>query len=206
MNLIINDTDHPLIIKVASIQSARMQVYFIDNEDYFQRKAIFRDKNNEFFPDNDERAVFFSRGVLETVKKLGWPPDIIHCHGWMSGLSALFVKRAYRDNPLFTESKIVISLYNDDFEGMLSKTLTRKIKMEGIKDKDLKYYQEPTYLNVMKGAISFSDGVILATENINPELLKFVNENKKPLLPKQPIDNYITPYCDFYDLLLNEKE
>ncbi len=109
MNLIIDDTDHPLIIKVASIQTARMQVYFIDNEDYFQRKAMIRDPKTEaFYEDNDERTVFFSRGVLETVKKLGWAPDVIHCNGWMSALVALYVKTAYKDNPLFAKSKVVI--------------------------------------------------------------------------------------------------
>src|SRR5210317_702321 len=107
MNLIINDTDHPLIIKVASIQAARMQVYFIDNEDFFHRKFVFRDKNGKFFADNDERAVFFVRGVLETVKKLGWPPDIIHCHGWMSSLLPVYVRKAFHENPIFSESKII---------------------------------------------------------------------------------------------------
>ena len=206
MNLIINDNDHPLIIKVASIQSARMQVYFIDNEDYFQRKAIFSDKNNNFFPDNDERAIFFSRGVLETVKKLGWPPDIIHCHGWMSSLASIFIKRAYRDNPLFTESKVVISLYDDDFEGELSKDFIKKVKMEGIKDKDLKYLKDPDYVNMMKSAISLSDGVIIASENINPNIEKFIKEEKTPCLPFQAADKYIDAYSDFYDQLLNEKE
>ena len=206
MNLIINDTDHPLIIKVASIQSPRMQVYFIDNEDYFQRKAMFKDKNNEFYSDNDERAIFFSRGVLETVKKLGWPPDIIHCHGWMSSLAAIFIKRAYRENPLFTESKVVISLYDDDFKEELSKDFAKKIKMEGIKDKDLKYFREANYVNLMKGAISFADGVIIANNNVNPELKKYVTELKKPFLPFLPPDKYINAYSEFYDQLLNEKE
>ncbi len=115
MNLIINDTDHPLIIKVASIQQARMQIYFIDNEDFFHRKFTIRDKANKFYKDNDERSVFFSRGVLETVKKLGWAPDIVHCHGWISALVPLYVKRAYKDNPLFSESKVVYSVYDDSF-------------------------------------------------------------------------------------------
>ncbi|HEX7411888.1 MAG TPA: glycogen/starch synthase, partial [Bacteroidales bacterium] len=115
MNLIIDDTDHPLIIKVASIQSARMQIYFIDNEDYFQRKYVYYDKNNKFFKDNDERTIFFSRGVLETVKKLGWAPDLVHCHGWITSLVPLYIKRAFRDNPLFSDTKIIISIYDDDF-------------------------------------------------------------------------------------------
>lgn len=206
MNLIINDNDHPLIIKVASIQSARMQVYFIDNDDYFQRKAIFKDKNNAFFDDNDERAIFFVRGVLETVKKLGWPPDIIHCHGWMASFAAIFVKRAYRDNPLFSDSKVIISLYDDDFDEELNRDIIKKIKMEGIKEKDFKFYKEPTFPNIMKSALFYSDAIIFASENINKDVLKFVNEIKKPTLPLQPSDNYIDAYSDFYDSLLNKNE
>jgi starch synthase len=120
MNLIINDADHPLIIKVASIQQARMQIYFIDNEDYFQRKHTFYDKNNKFFPDNDERVIFYSRGVIETVKKLGWGPDIIHCHGWMTSLVPLYIKKAFYENPLFTDTKVIISLYDDDFTDIMN--------------------------------------------------------------------------------------
>ena len=116
MNLIINDTDHPLIIKVASIQKARMQIYFIDNDDFFtKRKSTITDKDGVFFEDNDDRTVFFSRGVIETIRKLNWSPDIIHCHGWMSALIPIYIKKAFRDNPLFNESKIVYSLYDDDF-------------------------------------------------------------------------------------------
>ena len=116
MNLVINDADHPLIIKVASIQAARMQVYFIDNEDYFQRKAVLHDADGNEFEDNDERAVFFARGVLETVIKLRWAPDIIHCHGWLTSLVPLYIKKYYYNDPLFQNSKLVYSVYNDDFK------------------------------------------------------------------------------------------
>ena len=115
MNLIIDDSDHPLIIKVASIQSARMQVYFIDNEDYFQRKFIFSDEDGKEFTDNDERTIFFARGVLETVKKLRWPPDLVHCHGWMASLIPMYIKTAYRDDPIFSHTKVVYSVYENDF-------------------------------------------------------------------------------------------
>ena len=116
MNLIIDDTDHPLIIKVASIQSARMQVYFIDNEDYFHRKYVLKDDKDEFFEDNDERAIFFARGVLETVRKLRWSPDIVHCHGWITSLIPLYLKRTFMDDPLYNNSKIIYSVYNDAFD------------------------------------------------------------------------------------------
>ncbi|MCK4854782.1 MAG: glycogen/starch synthase, partial [Bacteroidales bacterium] len=121
MNLIIDDTDHPLIIKVASIQSARMQVYFIDNEDYFHDKYVLADENGDYFQDNDERAIFFARGVLETVRKLRWSPDVVHCHGWITALVPLYLKRTFVDDPLYNNSKIVYSVYNDDFNKPLNK-------------------------------------------------------------------------------------
>src|SRR5574344_470161 len=107
MNLIIDDTDHPLIIKVASIQSARMQVYFIDNEDYFENREILADANGEEYDDNEERSIFFIRGVMETIKKLRWVPDIIHCHGWFSALAPLYIKKGYKDDPCFKNTKVV---------------------------------------------------------------------------------------------------
>ncbi|MEA5108955.1 Glycogen synthase [bioreactor metagenome] len=205
MNLIIDDTDHPLIIKVASIQSARMQIYFIDNEDYFQRKFMFRDKNNKFYKDNDERAVFFSRGVIETVKKLGWAPDLIHCHGWMTSLVPLYIKRAYRDNPLFSDTRVVMSIYDDDFEEAWNKDSGNKIKLDGITNKDLKHYKKPTYVNVMKAAIDFSDGVIVGSETVNAELLDYINETGKPMLPYQPLDRFIDAYNIFYDKIISSQ-
>jgi starch synthase len=205
MNLIIDDTDHPLIIKVASIQSARMQIYFIDNDDYFQRKFMFRDKNNKFFKDNEERAIFFSRGVIETVKKLGWAPDLVHCHGWMTSLVPLYIKRAFRDNPLFTDTRLIISIYDDDFEEALNKDFGNKIKLDGITNKDLKHFKKPTYVNMMKAAIDFSEGVIIGTETINQELLDYINESGKPMLPYQPLDRFVDTYNNFYDKILNSQ-
>lgn len=199
MNLIIDDTDHPLIIKVASIQSARMQIYFIDNDDYFQRKYMFRDKNNKFYKDNDERAIFFSRGVIETVKKLGWAPDVIHCHGWLTSLVPLYIKKAYKDNPLFTDTKVIVSVYDDDFEEPLNKDAAAKIKLDGITNKDLKQLKKPDYLSMMKTAIDFSDGIIVGSENVNAELMDYVNESDKPMLPHQTMDRFIDAYNIFYD-------
>ena len=202
MNLIIDDTDHPLIIKVASIQQARMQIYFIDNEDYFQRKFMFTDKNEKFFKDNDERTIFFSRGVIETVKKLGWGPDIIHCHGWLTSLVPLYIKKAYKDNPLFTDTKVILSIYDDDFKDTLNKDFANKIKLEGITTKDLKYYKNPSYVNIMKAAIDFSDAVIFGSPKINRELEGYVKESEKPYLEFQPMDKYINAFSDFYDEIL----
>jgi len=199
MNLIIDDTDHPLIIKVASIQQARMQIYFIDNEDYFQRKHTLTDKNNVFFKDNDERAIFFSRGVLETVKKLGWGPDIVHCHGWLTSLVPLYIKKAYKDNPLFTDTKVIFSVYNDDFRDTFGKNFINKVKLDGITPKDLKHYKTPNFVNLMKAAIDFSDGVIQGSPDINFEVRKYLNDVDKPVLEYHPMETYIDAYSDFYD-------
>ena len=203
MNLIIDDTDHPLIIKVASIQQARMQIYFIDNEDYFQRKFVFTDKNQKFFKDNDERAVFFSRGVLETVKKLGWSPDIVHCHGWMTSLVPLYIKKAFKDNPLFTDTKVLYSIYNDDFDGHMNKDFAQKIKLEGITNKDLKYYRKANFVSMMMAAIDYSYGIIISSEQINPEVSEYLNQSGKPVLGYQGMDKYIDAYSGFYEKTLS---
>lgn len=206
MNLIINDTDHPLIIKVASIQSARMQIYFIDNEDYFQRKHVFYDAGNKFFKDNDERAIFFARGVLETVKKLGWAPDIVHCHGWITSLLPIYLKKAFVDNPLFSDTKIVYSVYDDDFPLQFSKDFSEKIALPGISDEDVEHYKKPTFSNITKAAIDFSDGVIIGSPEVNPEVVKYVNQIEKPVLAFQSMDTYIDAYNEFYDeILVNEQ-
>lgn len=204
MNLIIDDNDHPLIIKVASIQQARMQIYFIDNEDYFLRKFMLRDKNDKFFPDNDERAIFFSRGVLETVKKLGWAPDIVHCHGWMTSLVPIYIKKAFKDNPLFDDTKIIYSVYDDEFSETLPSDFSKKIKLDGITNKDLHHYETPTFSNLTKAAIDHSDAVIWGVEDINPEIEKYLSGFDKPKLGFQPMDTYIKKYNEFYEELLEQ--
>ena len=202
MNLIINDTDHPLIIKVASIQAARMQVYFIDNEDYFQRKNTLQDENGTFFDDNDERTIFFARGVLETVKKLRWAPDIIHCHGWFTSLVPLYIKKAYNDDPLFANSKVVFSMYDDEFDKPLNKEFKDKLLYENITKNDTKILKEPTYINLSKLAIEASDATIIGSETINPELLSFIKNSEKPYLEFQNEEQYIEAYSKFYDNIL----
>ena len=202
MNMIINDTDHPLIIKVASIQAARMQVYFIDNEDYFQRKNTLKDENGKYFEDNDERTVFFARGVLETVKKLRWTPDIIHCHGWFTSLVPLYIKKAYNDDPLFANSKVVYSVYDDEFNQPLKKEFKDKIIFENINQNDLSILKEPNYVNLSKLAIEMSDAAIIGSEAINSELLSFIKDSKKTYLDFQSEENYLDAYSNFYDKLL----
>jgi len=202
MNLIIDDNDHPLIIKVASIQQARMQVYFIDNDDYFNRKFTLRDKNDKFFADNDERAIFFSRGVIETVKKLGWPPDIIHCHGWMTSFIPLYIKKAFKDNPLLSDTKIIFSVYNDGFPESFSKNSSKKIKLDGITNKDLVRYEKLNYHGLIKSALDFSDAIIQGEETIDTEIDSYISKSGKPYLPFQPMDTYISTYNEFYDKIL----
>jgi starch synthase len=203
MNLIIDDTDHPLIIKVASIQSARMQVYFIDNEDYFGRKFVLNNEKGDPFSDNDERSIFFARGVLETVKKLRWTPDIVHCHGWITGLVPLYLKRAYKDDPLFMNSKIVYSIYNDEFKKPLSKSFKRKLMVEGITKKDIALIEKPDYVSLTKLAIEMTDAIIVASDDINPEIKESLKGLKKPILEYTSEGNYIEQYSDFYDSLLS---
>ncbi|MGM0612615.1 MAG: glycogen/starch synthase [Bacteroidota bacterium] len=205
MNLIINDIDHPLIIKVASIQSARMQIYFIDNEEYFQRKALFRDEEDKFFEDNDERALFYSKGVIETVKKLGWVPDIIHVHGWISSLVPIYIRIIQKDNPIFSDARIITSLYDDGFSEELNPKFIDKLKFDGLKNKDLKYYKTPNYVNLMKSAIDHSDGLIMGSEKINPELEKYATDSEKPMLDFQSDENYVKAYNEFYDRFLSEE-
>ncbi len=202
MNLIINDTDHPLIIKVASIQKARMQIYFIDNDDFFtKRKSTITDKDGVFFEDNDDRTVFFSRGVIETIRKLNWSPDIIHCHGWMSALIPIYIKKVFRDNPLFSESKIVYSLYDDDFSETFRDGFDKKMKLQGITPKDVKFLKDTNYVNLVKTALDFSDGIIIGSEKINQELEEYARSLKKPMLEYQSPENYVDAYNDFYDNL-----
>ena len=199
MNLVINDTDHPLIIKVASIQAARMQVYFIDNEDYFHRKCILADDSGIEFPDNDERAVFFARGVLETVIKLRWAPDIIHCHGWLTSLVPLYIKKYYHNNPLFRNSKLIYSVYNDDFKITLNSKFNEKLLLEGIEKDDVKVISDPTFINVSKLSINFSDGIIIGTSKINSEVEKYIQTSGKMFLDYHPKETYIDAYNEFYN-------
>jgi starch synthase len=206
MNLIINDNDHQLIIKVASIPSARVQIYFIDNDDYFSRKGILYDplKGGALYPDNDERAIFFARGVLETVRKLRWQPNVVHCHGWFSSVAPIYLKNNFSDDPLFDNLKIVVSLYDDDFKGMLDAGFKQKVENEGIKDPRIDILQEPSYQNVMKLVIDYADGVVIRTENPDPELLAFIKDNGKKVLDYKDSsdEQYLNNYQKFYEELL----
>lgn len=205
MNLVIDDTDHPLIIKVASIQSARMQVYFIDNEDFFHRKNILTDSKGESFEDNDERAIFFARGVMETVKKLRWAPDIIHCHGWFSAFVPLLTKRTYKEDPVFAKSKVIYSVYDDAFSKPLNSTIIDKLKLENITKEDVEILKAPSYQNLMQMAINFSDGVILGDSNIEKNTEEYIKTLSKPVLGYHGMDDYIDQINLFYEQFINSK-
>jgi starch synthase len=203
MNLVVNDLDMPLIIKVASIPKERIQVYFIDNDEYFKRKATFSDEEGVLYPDNDERAIFFAKGVVETVKKLNWVPDIIHVHGWMASLLPIYMKHYYKDEALFSETKIVTSVYSQSFEGSLDAEMINKIKFDGVPQDAIQELELPNYENLIKAAIKHSDGVIIASENVSGSLTKFIQSSEKPFLPFASKDKFTEAYTNFYKSMLS---
>ena len=207
INLVVNDIDHPLIIKVASIQPARMQVYFIDNEEYFQRKAFLVDELDEAFPDNDERSIFFVKGVLETVKKLGWSPDIIHCHGWMSALLPVYLKTVFKNDPLFNESKIVFSAFSEEPNGDLDQGLKAKLLHDNIEGDILKHLDTITYDGLQKTAIELADGLIIGDEGLNLDIVDLIEDQEVPFLTNNgDPDEYGDPFEKFYNEILGNLE
>jgi starch synthase len=201
MNLIIDDTDHPLIIKVASLQAARMQVYFIDNDDYFHNRLMTADEQGNDYCDNDERAIFFARGVLETVKKLRWAPTVVHCHGWFAAVAPVYLKRVFSDDPIFRDVKVVVSLYGDEIPGKLDPEFDKKIASEGVTDKNLDILTEPSYENLCRFVLDYADGVVLGSDKISEEVLKLVRESGKPTLEYQSPEapDFFDNYNRFYD-------
>lgn len=197
MNIVIAENDNPLIIKVASIPSARMQVYFLDNEDYFHRKYVFNDSKGKFYADNDERTIFFCKGALETVKKLGWAPDIVHCHGWMSSLIPAYLKTNYKDDPTFKDCKVVYSVYNTTFTGSLGDAFAAKAVMKGMDAKDTENYTDASHNGLNKAAIQYADAVVVGGENVAEEVLNFVKKSEKPVLEHSSTSD-MENYYNFY--------
>ena len=204
MYIIIDDNDNPLIIKVASIPAARMQVYFLDNEDYFQRKYVFRDKENKFYADNDERTIFFCKGALETVKKLGWAPDIVHCHGWMTSLVPAYIKTTYKNDPTFKNTKVVYSVYENCFTEKLNADLHKKAVMNNMTEDDTKAFIKADNNSMHIGAITHSDAVVLADEKLDNDVLNFVKDSNKPTLAFNLTENYENFYS-FYEEISDEE-
>lgn len=198
MNLIIDDTDHPLIIKVASIPTARVQVYFIDNDDYFAKRQMEVDEMGISYPDNGERAIFFARGVLETVKKLRWTPDIIHCQGWMGAVVPLYIKTAYHDEPSFANTKVVTSLFTKTLKDDLGTNFKKCIEFRDAKAELLKGYKDNfDFEELGKLAIDYSDGVVQADKEVNKSLVNYVKSKGIPFLPYK--EDFAEAYEAFYD-------
>ena len=206
INISVGEEDFPLIIKVASLPGIRLQVYFLDNEELFERKAVFRDKKNKFFSDNEERMIFFCKGVVETVRKFGWPPHIIHCHGWMTSLIPYYLKTQYKDDPVFRNTKVVYSVYENDFAESLSKEFTKKISpATPDKKSDFKYYEKANNTALNMGGTAYSDAVIIGSKKIAKEVSSLISKNGKPVLKYQPEETYKEEYHKFYQTLLKSK-
>ena len=198
MNIIVDDEDFPLIIKVASLPGARMQVYFLDNEEFFKRKYIFNDNKGKPFKDNGDRMVFFCKGVVETVKKFGWPPDVIHCHGWMTSLIPLYLKQAYANEPLFKNSKLVYSVYNNNMEDTLDGSFIQKAQINNLSAEDLSAFSNSNGITLDHGGIKHADAVVQGSEDVeNLETLA----DGKPLLAYQQEEERHAAYIEFYKQL-----
>lgn len=204
MNIIVDDDDYPLVIKVASLPEGRMQVYFLDNEDFFRRKHVFVDDDGNPFEDNAERMVFFCKGVIETVRKFGWPPDIIHCHGWMTSLVPLFLKTAYRNEPLFQHAKVVYSLYDESLGNNPEDSFLSKALASNLSPEDLRAYQNGEGIKLQKGAVMYADAVVQGGAVMEGGLLELINTLGKPFLAYTGED-YLAPIFEFYQTLLPEK-
>ena len=202
-NIVINDNDHALVVKVASIQSIRMQTYFIDSEEYFLRKEILVDKSGRAFSDNDERAIFYAKGVVETVKNLGWSPDIIHCHGWISCLIPLFVKTVYMDNPLFANSKIVYSVYNDAFDKNLNRSMVSKLKACGVPAKDAANYKMANYDVTTRLAMQYADATVISHEDVDESYRKYALELNTPTFEHKQ-EQYADDYLALYNQIIQK--
>lgn len=205
INIKVGDDEKPLTIKVASIPNAKLQVYFLDNEDYFQRKSVLTDPDsNQFYQDNDERAIFFFKGVIETVKKLGWAPDIIHCHDWMTSFIPLYLKTHYSEDPMFKNTKVVLTLYNNGFDSALSQDYLEKTNIENLATVANSGYAENNYIGICKGGIELSDVVTKGNEKIDAALEDFIDQNKKQIyFDYDDADTYVENYHNLYTTILN---
>tara|TARA_Y100001968_G_C19438310_1_gene761056 strand:- start:2636 stop:3472 length:837 start_codon:yes stop_codon:yes gene_type:complete len=207
MNLIIDDFDHQLIIKVASIQAARMQIYFIDNEEYFPKKIMFHDESGNFLKENEERMIFYCKGVIETVKKLGWSPEIIHCQGWFAALIPLYIKTVYNEDPLFKNTKVIYNVFDSDFKETLNTSIVQKLLFERkLNLRNVSLLKNPTFINLNKFAINYSDAIIQGSKNINPQILKYIKKSKLPFMPYAGDEGYEDTYNNFFESLVSTEE
>lgn len=205
MNIIIDETDHPLIMKVASLSAARMQIYFIDNDDYFMKRHKICDENGVEYDDNGERAIFYARGVLETVKKLRWVPDIVHVHGWISAFAPLYIKKSFADEPSFRDCKVVTSVSAPEFHNDLGTNTLNCIPFKNVEETDLDVVKDSfTYNDLMKLAIKFSDGVVMDTPDVDPSVIEYAKSLNLPILDYVPMEEMKNAYNEFYDKVLEK--
>ena len=199
MNIIIDDDDFPLIIKVASLPESRIQVYFLDNEEFFKRKYIFKDEEGNPFKDNDNRMIFFCKGGMETVKKFGWPPDIIHASGWMSSLIPLFLRKVYTDDPVYQHSKIIYTPFVNQGGNVLSDNFNEKVLINDMEESDLgNYFDENGVIDLDLGAMLNSDGVILPFEEGMEKRIEFLEKNDVPYYIHKSEDEKYAGDMEFY--------
>ena len=204
MNLIINDYDHPLIIKVASIPQIRIQVYFIDNEEFFKRKFVFNGEDGKFFNDNDERSMFFCKGVLETVKKLGWVPEIIHCHGWMSALMPVYLKTLYQNDPHFSSAKVIYSIYDVQNKNKFSKNFKEKLAFDEIPVDELNIEENMDVKTLHRIGLEWCDAIGVCSSDAEDHFKTYLTETDKPLLQFHSEEQTIEAHQDFYEKVLSE--
>ncbi len=205
MNIIVDSDDYPLIIKVASVPGARMQVYFLDNEDFFKRKSVFRDTKEEFYDDNADRMIFFCKGALETIRRMDWPPDIIHCHGWMTSLVPLYLKTAYKGDPVFRTTKVVYSVYKNSFSETLSKEFLAKAPInDSIGVKELKVFEKLDNTAMSQGGMTYADGVIMGSSEMETEMNGTLKKLGKPVLKYLNGEDYLSAYQHFYEDLASK--
>jgi starch synthase len=206
MNLIIDDFDHQLIIKVASIQKLRLQVYFIDNDEYFPKRQMFHETDGGFMKNNDERMIFYCKGVIETVRKLGWKPDVIHCQGWFTSLVPMYIKKLYSGDPLFEDVKVIYSVFDNTFEGVLSDSLPEKLLFENLENSDVEMLQKSNIVNLHKHAIDYADAVVQASADTEKEVLAHIKSSEKPFMAYPGEEDYIDVYQEFYEQFIEQEE
>jgi starch synthase len=203
INIIIDDEDFPLIIKVASLPNSRIQIYFLDNDEFFKRKDIFSDNEGKFFEDNAERMAFFNKGAIETVKKFGWKPDIVHCHGWFSALMPCYLKTVYKNEPVFADANIIFSLYNHEKEESLGKSFLQKANLDGsVSDKDIEKYIGSDISGMYVGAMHFADAIIQSENELSDKVMQAFKKLKKNKLEHIENEKYLDQYVNFYKSVL----
>lgn len=202
MNIIVDDDDFPLIIKVASLPGSRMQVYFLDSDDFFKRKFMFDDEDGKAFEDNADRMVFFCKGVMETVKKFGWAPDIIHCHGWMTSLIPLYLDKIYRNDPIFEDSKLLYSVYPESYASSFSGNFKEKAMINDLEIADLDKYLNGQKIKLHEGAVQYADGIVRWGESLEKDVQSAIEKAGKPVMEHQSED-FLPDYLDFYSSFLS---